>query len=180
MINLIPNEEQKNITKGFFLRLVVVFIFLFSFCLIATLIIFVPSYLISINKERIAKNKLEIQKNETIPQLDQNSLTLIKDLDNKLKIIENSDLNKFNISENIIDQIILNKMPDIKINRFSFVQDIVEGKKVSIYGTAPSRERLLLFKKALESSSYFLRVDLPVSNFIKGSDINFYLSLIAS
>jgi hypothetical protein len=177
MINLIPIEGQKRMIKGFYLRFIIVFAFLFSFCMFVALVSLIPSYFLANNKEKDAQIKLEIQKNEPMPKLDQETLALIKDIDSKLTIVENSNKNKFLVSEKVINQIMSSKMPDIKINRISFERDVVSDKKVSIYGTAPSRERLLLFRKALEENSAFLNVDLPVSNFIKGENIEFYLSL---
>jgi len=179
MINLIPIKEQKNMTKGFYLRLFVVCLFLFSICISIALISLIPSYFLVNNKEEVAQMKFETQKNETIPQLDKDTVFLIKDIDNKLNIVENSEKNKFLVSEKVINQIIASKMFDIKITRISFDVDVAFGKKVSIYGTAPSRERLLLFRKSLEENPAFSNVDLPVSNFVKGENIEFYLSLIS-
>jgi len=180
MINLIPTEEQKVTTKGFFFRLFIVFLFLLSFCIFVALVTLVPSYFFVNNKEKVAQMKLEIQKNEPIPQLDQDTLSLIKNIDDKLTIIESSEKNKFLVSEKVINQIMASKMPDIRITRISFDKNAAFEKKVSIYGIAPSRERLLLFRKSLEENPAFSKVDLPVSNFIKGSDIQFYLRLISS
>ena len=41
-------------------------------------------------------------------------------------------------------------------------------------------ERLLLFRKALEDNTAFKKVDLPISNFVKGSNIQFDINLIPS
>lgn len=178
MINLIPTEEQKSTTKNFYFRLVVIFFVLLAFCAFVAAVALVPAYLLALNKERISNSKLEIQKSETIPQLDKDTVSLIKDIDGKMKTIEGSIKNKFLVSQEIINQIVNSKMPDIKITRIAFDEDVALGKKVSIYGTAPSRERLLLFRRSLEENITFTKVDLPVSNFIKGSDIEFYLSLL--
>lgn len=177
MINLVPIEEQKSMAKGFYLRLVVVLFVALALAVFVAIIAMIPSYFLALNKERIAESKLEIQKSETIPQLDKDTIALIKDIDTKMKIVEKSMSSKFAVSEEVINQIISDKMPDIKITRISFDNDVVAGKKVSIYGTAPSRERLLLFRRSLEQNENFKQVDLPVSNFIKGSNIEFYLSL---
>jgi hypothetical protein len=178
MINLIPKEEQKIIAREFYLRLVVVFFALLSVVLFIALIALAPSYLLTLNKERIAVGRLEIQKSETMPQLDKDTVSLIKEIDSKMKLVENSEKNRFLVSESVINQIVADKMLDIKITRISFEEDAVLGeRKVSVYGVAPSRERLLLFRRALEENSSFSTVNLPVSNFIKGSNIEFYLSL---
>ena len=61
-----------------------------------------------------------------------------------------------------------------------FKNDPNNKGKIGVQGTAPSRETLLLFRKALEDDVNFKNVNLPISNFVKGSDIKFYLSLIPS
>ena len=121
-----------------------------------------------------------MQKSEPVPLPDQQTLLAIKDLNNKLTLIENAQNNKFVISEKVINAIILKKIPKIKITDISYENDSLKGKKISIQGNAPSREILLLFRQALEDSVAFKQVDLPISNFVKGSNIQFYLSLIPS
>ncbi len=124
--------------------------------------------------------KLEVQAKEPAPVLDKASLLAIEDLKNKVSLIEKNKNEKFIVSEKIIDQILAKKMSDIKITQISYEADPIKGKKININGVAPSRERLLLFRQALESSKVFTKVDLPISNFIKGSDIQFSLNLTAS
>ncbi len=178
MINLIPIKEKKELIKFFYLRFLIVLLYMFGFSIIILFIIILPSYFISMVQLSDATMKLETQKKEPIPEVDQNTLDLIKDVNNKLSLVEKAENNKFEISQKVIKEIILNKMPDIKINEFSFQNDQIKGKTISINGIAPSRERLLLFRQALEEDKAFLSVDLPISNFIKGSNIQYYLNLI--
>ena len=53
-----------------------------------------PSYFLSSVEESAINTKLELQNNEPIPLLDQNTLMVIKDLKNKLSQIENIQKNK--------------------------------------------------------------------------------------
>ena len=180
MINLIPQEEKKKMTKGFYYKLVVLFLAVLSFSIFTALIAILPSYFFSSVKINIVNAKLEDQKNEPVPLPDQQTLTIIKDLNNKLALIENAEKNQFIISQKVINAIILKKMSNIKITNISYENDPLRGKRISIQGSAPSREVLLLFRLALEDDSNFKQVDLPISNFVKGSNIKFYLSLIPS
>jgi hypothetical protein len=111
---------------------------------------------------------------------DQQTLETIKGLNKKLALIENAENIKFDISSKVINPILLTKTPDIKITNISYQNDSLKGKKISVEGIAPSREVLLLFRQALEDGMDFKQVDLPISNFVKGSNIKFYLSLIPS
>ena len=180
MINLIPKEERKKINISFYYKIVVLFFTAAGLVSVLAVATIIPSYLFSSLKNNIANTKLEEQKGEPVPSLDQQSLLTIKDLSHKLDIIESSEKNKFLISKNVISAILSKKMSNIKIINISYGNDDVKGRVISIQGNAPSREVLLSFRKALEDSSDFKQVDLPISNFVKGSNIQFYLSLIPS
>ncbi|KKT01099.1 MAG: hypothetical protein UV76_C0002G0012 [Candidatus Nomurabacteria bacterium GW2011_GWA2_43_15] len=121
-----------------------------------------------------------MQKKEPMPLVDQDSLTSVEDLNSKLSTIENAEKNKYLVSQKVINEIIFQKMPDIKISQIFYENNVLNGKKINIRGLAPSRERLLLFRRALEDDITFKKVDLPISNFVKGSNIEFYLSIIPS
>ena len=178
MINLIPKEEKRRIIKSFYHRLVIVYLLVLSLCVLIGVVVMMPSYFLTYIKRDLVSKKLEAQKNEPMPLPDQPTLEVIKDLNNKLNLIEHAQNNKFDVSKKIINAIILKKMTDIKITNISYENEPSKGKKISIRGTAPSREILLSFRRALEDDPAFKQVDLPISNFVKGSDIQFYLSLI--
>lgn len=180
MINLIPNEEKKRMINDFYLRLLVVSFGMLSFSIFIASVSILPAYFVSSVKKSLNTEKLVAQKNEIVPLVDQETLATVKDLRSKLGLIENTGKNKFIVTEKIIDKILSKKMSDIKITKIYYEIDPAKGKKININGTAPSRERLLLFRQALEEDKYFTKIDLPISNFIKGSDIQFYLSLSAS
>lgn len=185
MINLIPNKEKKEMVKGFYYRLAVLFLLVTGFSFLAFFVAILPSYFLSSVKNDIINAKLKVQKNESVPVPDQEALRVIKDLKNKLDLVENAENSKFTISEKVINAIIFKKMSSIKITDIFYENDSLKApegdkavKKITIKGNAPSREVLLLFRQALEDGATFKQVDLPISNFVKGSDIKFYLSLI--
>ena len=178
MINLIPKEEKRKMVTYFYYKLVILFLVMGSFSFFIFFLATLPSYFLSSVKNNIINNKLETQKKEPVPLIDQQTLLVIKDLNNKLDLVENAEKSKFAVSEKVINTIILKKLPNIKINNISYESDSSKGKKISIQGIASSREVLLSFRQALEESAAFKQVDLPISNFVKGSNIQFYLSLI--
>lgn len=187
MINLIPQAEKKKMRKNFYYRLVVLLLITGSFSLFIALVAIVPSYFTVAVKKNIVDEKLDVQKKEPVPLPDQKTLLIIKDLNSKLDLVEGIQKNKFSLSEKVVNAVILKKIPGIKITDISYENNSSQGRdpkksseKVSIQGSAVSREALLLFRKALEDSPAFKQVDLPISNFVKGSDIRFYLNLIPS
>lgn len=178
MINLIPKEEKKQMTIDFYFRLGLLFLIMLDFCIVILFVSILPSYFLSSVKVTLVNTKLENQKREPLPLLGEQSLAEIKDINNKLDLVDNAEKNKFTLSVRVINSIILEKRSDIKITQIVYENNFISGKKISITGTAPSREVLLLFRQALEDNSTFKNVDLPISNFVKGSNIQFNLNLI--
>ncbi len=179
MINLIPNQEKKEKIKDFYFRLVIVFFVVLGFCFFVAFASILPSYFLSLVNKNVINAKLEMQKREPLLLTDQNSLAAIEDLKSKINLIESAEKNKYLISQKVINEIILQKINDIKITQLSY-EDSGGGKKISVRGIAGSRERLLLFRRALEDDITFKKVDLPISNFVKDSNIEFNLTLIPS
>ncbi len=177
MINLIPNQEQKKMKKDFYLRLVVMLILALSVSLFIASVSILPSYFASMVSRNLATAKLETQKSSEVAVLDTSALKEVEFIDKQLKLIEGLNKNKFVFSERVLKKIILSKTPDIKIEKFLFDDDTKGNKRVVINGQASSREKLLEFRTALERDKTFTGIDLPISNFIKGSDIEFSLQL---
>lgn len=180
MINLIPNEEKKKMVQEFYLRFVVVFFFVLGFSVLIATVAILPSYFLSSLKKNLASDKAAAQRAEPEPSLDSKTSSIIEDLNNKLSIVEKAEKNKYSISEKVINEILLKKIPDIRITEITYKNEAVAGKTISIRGIAPSRERLLIFRKTLEEDPAFKKVDLPISNFIKGTDIAFFINLTPS
>lgn len=177
MINLIPNQEKKTMIKGFYYRLIVLILLMLCFCILVAIVGLLPAYFSSNAKNNIASGKLEAQKKESMPLFDQETSLIITDINTKLNLIESAQKNKFLVSEKVISAIFAKKIPSIKITEISYQNVLPDDKKIIISGTAPARETLLLFRQALEDDASFKKVDLPISNFVKGSDIQFSLTL---
>jgi Tfp pilus assembly protein PilN len=164
--------------RDFYLRFLAVFFIILgcSFSLIIFTIF--PSYFLAVSRGNLIDSGLETQQSEPIPEVDQKTLATAAAINQKLDLIEQTQQKKFLVSQKVISELVLQKMSDIKISQIFYEDTPVNGKKISIRGTAPSRERLLLFRLALEDSLSFQKVDLPISNFVKGSNIEFSLDLI--
>lgn len=179
MINLIPIEEKKKNRKDFYYRFFVIFFTMLIFSVLVLIIAILPTYFISYEKKISTNKRLEIQKSEIIPEIDQKARVITKNLDTKLNLLEKARQNKYVFSEKVINEILSKKTSSIKINRIFYENDALKGRKISITGIAQNREQLLLFRKALENDVFFKDVDLPISNFIKGQNIQFNLNLIS-
>lgn len=177
MINLIPKEEKKKMIKDFHCRLAAVFVIMLDFGILVALFSILPSYFISSVKNSSVSAKMETPKLDLPSSSEKDSLALAKDINNELILVDQFKENKFLLSVNVINAILLKKSPDIKITQILYENNKIKGKKISLVGTASSREVLLSFRKALEDDLAFKDIALPISNFVKESDINFSISL---
>jgi hypothetical protein len=178
MINLIPNQEKKRRARELYYRLAVLSLLMFSFALLVASLAILPAYFFAVSKSRAAQERLEIQRTVPISLFNQEALKTLETLNRKIVLVEEAAARNFPVSERVITPILAEKLSGIKLSRISYENSPAGGKKISLGGTAASRESLLLFRQALEDSPSFESVDLPISNFIKDSNIEFSLSLI--
>ena len=180
MINLLPTEEKKKNATVYRFHVLVLSFEMAGICFFIAGAALLPSYFLSSAKERSALQKLELLKNTPVTMIDQNTLDSIKDINSKISIMEGAEKDRFSVLGRVINEMISKKMPDIKISQITYVNDSKGLKKVSVRGLALNRERLLIFREMLESDPIFSKVDLPISNFIKGQNIDFSLNLTTS
>jgi len=162
--------------KSFYYRLLILAFAMLGLSLFIAIVALLPAYFISISKTNSAQAKLDAQRNIPVPAFDKEALDTIKNLNGKIALVENAEKSKFSVSEQVIRAVLLKKMDSIKINHIAY-EEVAGVRKISVYGTAPSRDELLLFRKNLEEDPAFKKVDLPISNFVKGSNIQFFLTL---
>ena len=181
MINLVPITEKKRMLREFRLRVLVVSMFALGVVFLSASVSILPSLFFSSIKKNLAGDKINAQMQTPSQEVSAETGQAIAKLDAKLKLIENMEASpKFLVSLRVINEIVLKKTPNIKITKISYQNNPGEEKKISINGVAGSRDRLLLFRQTLEDNPTFKTVDLPISNFVRGSNINFFLNLIPS
>lgn len=179
MINLIPSQDKKRMVRDFYSRLIATIFIMLGVCALVTAVAVFPSYFSAVLKKNLANQKFEAQEKEPLPSVDQETLNTMDNIKAKLELIENTERNTFLVSEKIIKEIISSKTNNIKITKINYEHSPTKGRFININGTAPSREELLTFRKILENNKSFKDINLPISNFIKGTDIQFNLTLVA-
>ena len=178
MINLIPIEKKKKNALYFYYRIIRISFYVFCLSLFIAVLSILPAYFLSSVKKSISSQKLEAQKLETIPKLDEETVSVLNSVNNKLDLIENIKDKNYLISDDVIKEVVSRKTEGIKITRISFEKKLNNEKTINVEGVAKSREQLLLFRESFEGSVLFKKVDLPISNFVKGSNIQFSLTII--
>lgn len=180
MINLIPSEEKKKIRKDFYMRVIIVSFFVLGIAVLLSNVMLIPAVFYASLEKKLAEDHFKNTENNLSVDLNKEDKVLIESLDSKINLINNFRKDKFLVSVRVIDNILNIKIDGIKINEINYTNDITKGKSINIRGQASSREKLLTFKNKLSQDANFKKVDLPVSNFVKSSNIEFNLVLIPS
>ncbi len=180
MINLIPSEEKKKIRKDFYMRVVIVSFFVLGIAILLSNIMLIPAVFYASLEKTLVENHFNNNQNQLSLELNPEDKTLVDSLNSKINLVNNFQKDKFLVSVRVIDNILNRKTDGIKIKDINYTNDVSKGKSINIRGQASSREKLVIFKNKLSEDANFKKVDLPVSNFIKSSDIEFNLVLIPS
>jgi hypothetical protein len=102
MINLISTEKKKKNLIDFYYRFAIIVFFAIGILVGLTSILILPSYILTSSKKNLINQKLEIQKMETIPKLDEETLLILNSLNSKLDLIEKIKNNKYIVSQKAI------------------------------------------------------------------------------
>ena len=180
MINLIPNEEKKKIRKDFYMRVVIVSFFVLGIAILISNIMLTPALFYASLEKKLISEQFAKDENKLAFDLNQENKNAVECLESKITLIKQARDNKFLVSAKVVDNLLNKKINGILINEINYTKDPNKGNLINIRGKASSRERLLTFKNSLASDPNFKNVDLPISNFIKSTDIEFSLVLIAS
>ena len=175
MMNLLPQDEKKKITREYHARLIVAALTLFGSAISAGIIMLIPSYTSLLLEEgSIALILGTPILEEQARAYDELSSEL--DMANKKLAILKKGADDIDIFENVITPITARR-GSISILGITYEKNINGAKIVRVSGVAKDREVLRGFAKALEEEPYFERVEIPVSNFVKDRDIEFSLEI---
>jgi len=172
MFNILTPEQKKKIHREYLARVAVIVLAFVAMLEVLVVILFIPIY-------KISKDNIETLKNEL------QTLNPRQFEESEKKFHENIDSAKTNIqalaeiavnrTSEIIEKIIAARSGGIRINSIQFIN----GKKeVVVKGVSGNRDGIVLFEKNLNSGSNFKKVEVPISNFARGKDINFSIKII--
>lgn len=178
MANLLPVAEKKRIQTIYAKRLFIVSLFSLLILITGGLVTLLPALFASIVKEKAAHDRLnivaEIVSAEERKNLEKNAA----DINKKTKILSGESERFISLSY-ALKKIIERKNPHIFITSFFYdsAQEAEALRAVTISGTSVNRQTLVLFVNELRAEDIFSEVNVPVSNFVKNTDIPFSILL---
>lgn len=173
MLNILPTEEKKKVLIEYRLRLATISVFAVGSLVMASLFLLAPSYLLAVSKHNEVMNNLAAleEKDSRGGQEKDVNLQIIavnKKIDLFLKVGTPGALKPASVITKIMDI----KGDAIRITGFTF-DATADQERVVITGTALDREKLSQFIETLKKDPAFTSVDLPISSYVKSSNIDF-------
>lgn len=178
MANLLPVVEKRHIQTIYAKRLFIVFLFFLLILITGGIITLLPALFVSIVKEKAGRDRLnivaEIVSAEERKNLEKNAV----DVNKKINILSGESERFISLSR-ALKKIIDRKNPRIFITSFFYdnAQKAEAPRVVTISGISANRQTLVSFVNELRAEDIFLEVNVPVSNFVKNTDIPFSVLL---
>jgi len=177
MFTFLPHKERQSVLREYRKKLLLIYIAIVTFAGIAWIVSLVPSYILVSTK----RDNALIQKTVPVSGVDTEKIsTTEKELAGargKLAV-----LGPF-ISRQPMSFILAKlfyRIPEgVSLSSITINRGTEKGT-ILISGIASTRDTLVSFSKALEGEAFFKKVELPVSNFTKGKNVPFSMSITAS
>lgn len=172
MINLLPPEAKGAMRKEYIVRLLSVWAALCGCALVGASFLLLPTYLFysnqirnSIKETSASEEKLQAFEHMRVSLSE--AQTFAKRLSLSIESVKASD-----ILTHIEDAL----TEEIALEGLQIVQE-EKGTRIEVRGKARTREALRVFLKRIESDTYFLDAQVPVSDLAKDTNLLFTMTV---
>ena len=181
MINLLPEERKRELEHAHIIRVVSLYILVITSILFVGIVLLFPIYIMTSSKQAVVQSELDSLRSFTKnskEELDK----IISDINSKLDVFADPTT-KYYFSSDVVLPILSKANNGIKITSISYS---LEGSKTNadgsltgtqreiiVSGTAKDRPALLDFQNSMRTVSLFKGVNVPISNYVSGSNISF-------
>ncbi|MBI5078210.1 MAG: hypothetical protein HZB11_02505 [Candidatus Yonathbacteria bacterium] len=178
MLNILATEEKKKILTEYRLRLAVVSVFAVAALVFSSLILLSTSYLLAVSKYNDAKTGLvALQEKDNRESQEKDVTARILAVNKNIDLFLKSDTTSTLMPSSVITKILDIKGSAVKIIGFTY--DANAGQeRIVVIGTALNRDSLARFVEALKKDPMFTSVDVPISSYVKSSNIDFSVVIV--
>lgn len=177
MINLLPIDSKKKLTREYALRLSTAALFVASLVVLVGYVLLIPSYVLTKSKENLVAQEREIlHAGDEFTAFDELRAT-VKEVNGRLEVMNQHP--PFLVSEAVLRNLLLAKTADVTFTNISYARRAQDKapEVIDLRGTATSRAALVDFIQILEDDAAFEVVSAPVSNYVAAADLSFLLQV---
>ena len=176
MIDLLPENQKKYIAREYGYRKYTVICFCAFVASVVTLLLFVPSYMLAVNKNTDARERLAIEPAQDSVATENDLKHEIDDANIYLSVLRQPATTTPLFSQ-FVFMISKDKTSDNAVTDISYSIQSDGRVKVDVSGVAKSRDSLSAFADALSREQGIAKIEIPISNYAKDADISFSFSL---
>ncbi len=177
IINVLPEQEKKVLRHLYWMRFSTTILSFLSLVIVSSTLLLLPSYLFSISKSNIATSRLEAF-NIANPEMATNNIDKsISDINSKLGLLSSKNLIVYP-SDVILKNLISTLPKGITLSQILYSEENNNNKTLNINGIAIDRVTLRNFQTSLDNNPDILSTNLPISNFLAHSNINFTILIM--
>lgn len=177
MLNILPEQEKEKIITEYRLRLGVVAVSAVTILILASLVLLAPSYLLAVSKYNNVSAELAIRETKQGSTSEQKNIdTQVRDVNKKINLFLSEPFGNRLSPPDMFLKIIGIKSSAIRITGF-FYDATGKQERIIVTGVAANRDGLAQFAETLKKDKTFANVELPVSSYVKSSNIDFSIVL---
>jgi hypothetical protein len=180
MSNLLPQQHKISMLRLYRKRLIAVAFFALAFLAVASILLLSPSYLFLHAGEIVLTTKRDTLAGYETSKIATTLAGTVADINSRLRVFP--DISPASpLIAGMIDPILKVKGPAVHIDSFDYTPGVTSIQaKIRVSGTADSRVDLLAFADKVRNIGNFTSVSVPITSFIKDSDVTFTLSAVVA
>lgn len=169
---MLPIEKRIELRKAYRFRVLSLLAFMLALLVVLGLALLVPAYILTdIRRETVVERLKSMDTSELDTKVGSLN-SIITDINTRLMVFKNPE-ETLVVSRDALLPVLAHTNSELKINSF-LIERTPEGRfTITTSGVAGNRAALLSFERALRSTPSFSGVNVPISNFVRGSDILF-------
>jgi hypothetical protein len=173
MINLIPPRAKKALLLEYWVRVVSVWLILWSSALLLGALLLVPVQVLISSQVSVYKES-SVAASQSVSSYE-NASTLLAQSTQQAKYV--FDEKEFSSMSGYLDLFQSLEGTEVEIKTINLARKESDVSPVSISGFAANRHALASFRDRIVSQEEFLEVDLPISNLAQDRDISFSITV---
>ncbi len=175
MINLLPEQQRKEVRREYFSRLAIVSCLFASLCFLAGTAALLPSFILSRAREAALSDQAAVLRHSVELASATGADKKLQDAKDRLALL--SARLREPVPRELLSLLIGQKKNGITLNRFAFARNPSGAVVITVGGSASDRETLVAFSETLRKVPAFTASNLPISSFAQSQSIPFTITV---
>jgi hypothetical protein len=177
MINMLPVQERLKLLRAYRFRVAALVAGVVAFGMVIALALLVPAYLLTDIRRQTVIDRLTSMDSSELDTKVGSLNSIITDINTRLAVFQDPEKTVL-ISRDALLPVLTHTNQNLFVNSFSATRTPDDTLTISVGGVAKNRSALLAFERALRATPTFSGVNVPISNFVRGSDIIFTIEFM--